>query len=108
MPASFLANTKLRRSRVTFLTDFGSWPGVLIFSDASGYFVSRVHGPTRCLSVPFCLQRKQMRIVSVQAHQLLVAPLFDDSPFLDYDDLIRHADRREPVRDENRDSIFRE
>jgi hypothetical protein len=46
------------------------------------------------------LQGKQLRISTSRSHELVVTPLFDDGSIPENRDLVREAERTQPMRDE--------
>ena len=48
----------------------------------------------------------QPRVAAAERQQLIVAALLRDAPVLEHDDAVGVADRREPVRDDERRAAF--
>ncbi len=64
--------------------------------------------PSRYSAISAGLQRKEMRVAPVELHQLFVAAHLDDAAAVEHGDLIRHAHRREAMRDQDGDAVSRE
>src|SRR5690554_128934 len=99
-PTGHLANWPSGKNKELGATLFRHLPAK---RERGAYLVSTL---SDCLPVSARLERKQMRVVTVELHELFVAAAFDDAAFLEHDDLIRHAHGGEAMRDQDRDLAF--